>query len=313
MRTSATVCLATLATFVWADGVALGLSTDLQQPKARETAVDLDARATQFGHCVCALTDIDGDGVQDFAVGAPHAKGNGARPGAVLFLSGATLQVVRTIPGPATTVEFGASITKIGDLDGDGVPDLAVGMTEMWLETRGGRVFVISGKNGEVLREFDGFTRCFGTLDDVAAHGDVRLLLEWSENHAQYVSIVSAETGREIRVLDTTDQRVTMPLIDAKRNSNAWLGSISLGEHPFFCAIAGPNFAMGRRMSISARASLSELNYPVGARVDFDGDGFEDVVLALPWFNDTAGRVFAFSGKDGSPMYDIGLVAADNA
>jgi Ca2+-binding RTX toxin-like protein len=87
-----------------------------------------------FGSSVASLGDLDGDGVNDLAVGAAYAD-NGAGVVHILLLNsdGSVKQTVEissaTANGPSLQPgnAFGSSLTSLGDLDGDGVNDLAVG------------------------------------------------------------------------------------------------------------------------------------------------------------------------------------------
>ena len=92
----------------------------------------------RFGSAVAGIGDINGDGVTGLAVGAPYDDDGSNDAGAVwvLFLetSGrvdAWQKVSRDAGGFGGDLDsgdlFGASITGIGDLDNNGVVDLAVG------------------------------------------------------------------------------------------------------------------------------------------------------------------------------------------
>ena len=86
--------------------------------------------AAQFGRVLAGVGDIDGDGVPDLAVGAPDEDVNGrVEQGQAYVFSGATGVLLRTLRAPMaqTGAAFGAALVGLGDINGDGVPDLAVG------------------------------------------------------------------------------------------------------------------------------------------------------------------------------------------
>ncbi len=92
----------------------------------------------RFGRSVAALGDLDGDRVDDLAVGAWRDDDGGLDRGAVwvLFLNTdgtvKSHQKISDTQGGFTSILddvdlFGISVAAPGDLDGDGVEDLAVG------------------------------------------------------------------------------------------------------------------------------------------------------------------------------------------
>ncbi|NOT29161.1 MAG: PKD domain-containing protein, partial [Planctomycetes bacterium] len=90
-----------------------------------------------FGFCSANLGDFDGDGVVDVAVGSVLDDDGGVNQGSlwILFLNAdGSVKAAREIdelegglPALDDIDQFGTSVTKLGDLDGDGVIDIAVG------------------------------------------------------------------------------------------------------------------------------------------------------------------------------------------
>lgn len=93
----------------------------------------------QFGRAVASLGDFNGDGVTDLAVGAPGDDTGGFDRGAlyVLFMNAngmvaSSQKIANGIGGFPTLVDrdgnlFGSAVTSLGDVDGDGITELAVG------------------------------------------------------------------------------------------------------------------------------------------------------------------------------------------
>ena len=93
--------------------------------------------ADWFGYSVANIGDLDGDGVNDLAVGADKDNAGGANRGTIHIIhmntDGSVKSTVEinneTTNGPSMKDQdfFGFAVANIGDLDGNGINDLAVG------------------------------------------------------------------------------------------------------------------------------------------------------------------------------------------
>ncbi|MEM7297307.1 MAG: FG-GAP-like repeat-containing protein, partial [Bacteroidota bacterium] len=106
-----------------------------------------------FGASATYISDIDGDGINEIAIGAPQDNNGGQRKGAVwiLFLNNdATIKKHYKLGAEQDALSllirdgdsFGSSLANIGDLDGDGIDEIAVGAVG---DSNGGR-----GRQGAV-------------------------------------------------------------------------------------------------------------------------------------------------------------------
>lgn len=107
-----------------------------------------------LGSALANLGDVDGDGCDELAFGAFGAERARGRVQVVRARDDAPLTC---FAGRAAGELAGLALARVGDLDGDGVPELLVGAPGA--EPNGaasGSVRLHSGRDGSVLREFAG-------------------------------------------------------------------------------------------------------------------------------------------------------------
>ena len=194
------------------------------------------AAGDRLGVAVAAVGDLDGDGKADAAAGTllepPGGLESGEtlalRAGYVLFISSSDGRVLRTVHAPDGALHFGVTLAPLGDLDGDGRPDVAVantfwdftaippgvhpsrlpGGTEL-VQFRGPRVRAFSGATGKLLRIWASATQddAFGAQvigcgdldgDEVS---DVLITAPSALGSSASVATYSAATGRRLRAL----------------------------------------------------------------------------------------------------------------
>ncbi|MDA8021304.1 MAG: integrin alpha, partial [Thermoanaerobaculia bacterium] len=157
-----------------------------------------------LGSSIVSLGDLDGDGVADLAAGAPFDDDGGLDHGAVwiLFLEAnsrvKTQQKISDIEGGFAGILdadhlFGLNLAPLGDLDGDGTPDLAVSASRdndggfrrgavwiLFLHPNGTvkahqKISATEGAFTGLLEDDDRFGRGLASLGDLDGDGNVDL------------------------------------------------------------------------------------------------------------------------------------------
>ena len=220
---------------------------------------------TLFGFAVSGAGDVDGDGSDDFIVGATKELYGGVPNGCARVYSGASGAVIHTFHEFAAG-EYGSAVSDAGDVNGDGHADVIVGSP--WHDSSGidsGSAFVYSGADGSVLFRLDGDSAGdeFGT--SVSGAGDAN--------------------GDGV-----PDFLVGAPFDDvgASNTGSAWVFSGADGSLLHF--IAGSAF-------------FGRLGTSVDFAGDLDGDGRSEVLVGAPHEDGgsgISGVARVYSGADGS-------------
>lgn len=110
-----------------------------------------------FGIVVSNAFDIDRDGRDDLIVGSHHDDPNGIESGSATVWSSATGQLLMRFDGEVPDMFFGRSVAGLGDVNGDGFPDLEAGTPFLGNSTgiNHGLARIYSGKDGTLLYQLN--------------------------------------------------------------------------------------------------------------------------------------------------------------
>jgi hypothetical protein len=258
-----------------------------------------------FGDALACLGDLDGDGVVDLAVGAPGDDDGGGDNGAVyvLFLRPdgsvkAQQKLSATIGGldmPFLNSEFGDSLACLGDLDGDGSVELAVGAPRTTLSAQAyGSVFILSlapdGTVASQMRIGEEFGGLQGELQVDGLFGfSVANVGDLDRNGTP--DLLVGQPGYDLGG-DLSQGRAWLLFLD----ESIWVQStLTVGEgEAGFVGPLGANETFG---------------YAVGPCGDLDADGQPELVVGLPGEADDGAVWTLFSDvvAVGRPTPDAGL------
>ncbi len=300
-----------------------------------------EANGDNFGWIARSIGDVNGDGREDVVITAPYNDAGGVNAGRGYVYSGASGQLLYMVTGDTPNGELGLSVDPVGDINGDGISDIAFGAPFASTAAAPGYVLVVSGSNGATLFRFGTSAITFagysvGEAGDLTADG-VRDVLVGVPGRSPAgvpgggsVFVVSGATGTVAAIVDGT---VSNGLFGAGTRT---LGDLNGDNIPDF-AVGSSNEAGGRvRVYSGADGSLlfpaiSVTNggtlgqYWLFSPGDYDNDGIPDLFAAdinnatggfdqgqaYIFSGATGNRIRTFSGESPNDQFGMGRVVSD--
>lgn len=272
-----------LCTFVICTAFCFPLTVNAQELLSKTVQIDdstangpVLANSDRYGRSVSTLGDLDGDGVAEIAVGASNDDTGGSDRGAIhiSYLNAdssvkSTAKIASgTANGPvlANLDRYGYSLASLGDLDGDGVPEIAVGAIG---DSTGGSA------RGAVHISYlnaDGSVKSTVKIDDSTANGPV--LTD------------SAIYGSSVAVLGDLDGDGVPEIAVGAYGSDTFAGALHI-------SYLNADGSVKRTVKIGvgtangpALASFHNYGKSVASLGDLDGDGIPDIAVGAFGDND---------------------------
>jgi hypothetical protein len=275
----------------------------------------LDGPSTydHFGASLCGMNDLNGDGYEDFAVGAPTAQGQWR--GAAAVFSGINGSLIRTHIGSIAT-ELGTAIVNAGDLNGDGTSDLLV--SAPYASQSGvsdGALYLYSGATGALLRTMVGPCSCGGTgtfqygtalamLEDITGDGLGEILVgmpsgEWAGWFNQgFVQVLSGADGTLVHDLaGWTDGQEFGSVVSAAGDVNQdGFADFAVTDGP---SRIGAHIYSGATGNLIRDQSVGPFSLEAIIRTsDLNADGIAEMIVSVSGQS----LVATMSGADGSEL-----------
>lgn len=290
----------------------------------------------KLGEAIASVPDVTGDGRPEIIVGVFRGDQPGNPTtivdcGAAKLYDGAKLRLLWTLYGEKANGRMGYAVSGVPDLDGDGKGDVLIGAPRHdGIDTWSGRVYVVSGATGQIIRRLEGAVGTAQLGFSVAGLGDIDgdgagdiVAGAYGQNgtlgrDAGHAFVYSGKTGAILADLEGEGLDhyfgvavARLPDADGDGKDDFIVGASDWDQAP----------AAGRRGRAYVYSGATRqlirthdgenpndvFGWAVAGVPDANGDGRGDVLVGArdydpPGLRD-AGRGYLFSGADGTRLF----------
>ena len=234
------------------------------------------AAGTAFGASVSGAGDVNEDGQADILVGSTYASSLAANGGNLSLYSGADGSLIWSVDGIYENGFLGSGVGELGDVSGDGVPDVVAGAQGAGSKGRG-EAYAFSGTDGSALY----------TMKPVGLPGQTPT---FGQYHASAAPDVNGDGVTDIYIGDYNARR------GQSQGNNA---VVRTGRSYIFSGVDGA------RLYVFDAENNGDGLGPGRGIGDVNGDGFGDIFTASYQYSESAinaGKGYVYSGQDGTVL-----------
>jgi hypothetical protein len=257
---------------------------------------------TDFGSMLQAsgVGDVNGDGVDDIAIGAPYASPNGVeRAGVTYVIYGMNTSGTMTFPavldvsevngqngfvllGPAATARAGYDVAGAGDVNDDGIADIVIGAPYYGTAGEGiPSAYIVFGRNSIAMGTFPAVLE----LASLNGMNGFALLDDYADEYENALLGGSVSGAGDVNGDGIADVIMGVLPQGRTRGHAAYVvfgkNTFASGDFPSQIAVTDLDGTDGFAIRTHADRETATTHVSVGAAGDVNADGLGDLVLGM--------------------------------